>query len=155
LQHLQGFNPGKINEQFIHGLQPYLSSSKGELLRIKALMIISSSVEEIASDFFELTTEDMELLKSQLSHARDFSSKEVLELLLTMSHLSQNLRVMSSTELLDPLSQILDGDKNEAEQDIAAQLITSIVEFEASTKEKMKEVLANSHNNVYVLYMLL
>lgn len=151
LQHMQSFNPGKIKEQFVLGLQPYLSSSKGEALRIQALMVITSSMEEIASntpDLFILTIEDMELLKSQLSHATDFSSKEVLGLLLSLSHLSQNLKVMSSTKLLGSLSQVFEGDKNEAEQEIAAQLIQSIVEFETS-KEETEEVRISPHVNYH------
>lgn len=150
---MQKYNPGRINEQFIDGLQPYLNSSKGALLRVKALMVISSSIEVMAAnvpDLFNLTIEDMELLKSQLSHATDFSSKEVLELLLSLSHLPRNLRVMSSANFLVSLSQIFEGDNNEAEQDIAAQLIQSIVELEeSSTREKVKEVLG--HNCVFFM----
>ena len=142
LQHLQSLNPKRIDEQFILSLQPYLSSSIEKVLRMQALMVIHSSIEGMADNkhsLFVLTTEDMEFLKSQLSHAIDFSSHDVLELLLSLSHLPQNLEMMSLMNLLSSLSLIMEGDMNETEQEIAAQLIQRIMEYEVSSKREVSE----------------
>lgn len=132
LRRMQSLNLGK-SEQFFLGLQPYLTSSK-ETLRIKSLIVISSFVLEITSNLIILTVKDMEFLKSQLRDATDFSLKEILKLLLSLSHLEQNVKVMSSNNLLSSLSQVFEDD-NEAETAIAAQLIQKIVDFEASIDE--------------------
>lgn len=152
LQHMQSFNPRKTDEQLVLNLQPYLSSSVEKVLRVQALMVIRTSTKEIAHNFFVLSTEDMEFLKSQLSHATDFSSLDVLQLLLSLSQLSQNLEMMSVTNLLSSLVMIFEGDKNVMEQEIAAQ---SIVEYEDSTNEEVKEVLCLvCIKSIYIVHVI-
>lgn len=148
LQRIQSYNLSKNDEQLLLVLQPYLSSSTERILRMQALLAISSSIKELANtmpDLFVLTSQDSEYLKLQLGHPTDFSSEGVLRLLLSLSCLSQNIGVMRSTDLLDSLSLIFEGDKNEEEQEIAAQLVQCIVEFDTSTKNVLeKEVYINS-----------
>lgn len=142
LQKVQAF-VGKVDEQLIAVLQPYLTTST-EILKIQALLAISLSsnvVESTKHDFLVMTTQDMNYLKTQLCSEKDFSSKEVLDLLLSISFLPQNLEIMSSGKVLETLSMILEGDDNIEEQEIAARLIQSIVDFEASTEVSDKKVL--------------
>lgn len=141
LQELQRFNLNTTDDkQLLSVLQPYLSSTE-MILRVQALMIISSSTKDLASILSEnvlLNSQDMEYIKLQLSCEADFSLENLLKLLLYLCSLSQNVKMMCSHKLLDSLSLIFETDKN-MEQEIAAQLIQHILEFESSFEAAQAE----------------
>lgn len=106
-------------------------------------MAISSSLKEFEAtipDVLFLTIQDMEYIKLQLSCETDFASAAVLKLLLSLSFLPQNLEAMRSAKFINSLSLIFEGGANLLEQEIAAQLVQAIVEFEASTDSELPDV---------------
>ena len=144
LQRLLKFRLSTANDERLFSvLQPYLGSAE-MILRVQALMVVSLLINEsasIVSDLVFFNSEDMEYIKLQLSCEVDFSSEKLLKLLLNLSSVSQNVVMMSTHKLLDSLSLIFETDKD-MEQEIAAQLIQLIIEFESSSQPvSAKEVL--------------
>ena len=143
LQQLLKFNLSTSDDdkRLFPVLQPYLCSSE-MILRIQALMVVSFPVNDsasiIVSDLVFLNSQDMEYVKLQLSCEVDFSSEKLLKLLLNLSSVSQNVIMMSKHKLLDSLSLIFETE-NDMEQEIAAQLIQRIIEFESSTQAVLTE----------------
>ena len=99
---------------------------------------VNDSASVIVSDLVFLNSQDMEYVKLQLSCEVDFSSEKLLKLLLNLSSVSQNVIMMSKHKLLDSLSLIFETE-NDMEQEIAAQLIQRIIEFESSTQAVLTE----------------
>lgn len=151
LQQIQTYNMSKTDEHLLQVLQPFLTSAE-KILRVQALMAISSSIKGLTSvpGHFVLSIQDMEYLQSQLSHEDDFTSEEVLRLMLSLSCLSQNLRVMRSSKFIDCLSVIFEGKTNVVEQEIAAQLVQIIVESETTS-----EAVATTEEKVYKCFTVM
>lgn len=156
LQQLQRFNLSTTDDkQLFSVLQPYLSSTE-MILRVQALMVISLSIKDLASipsDIVFLNSQDMEYIMLQLGCEVDFSSENLLKLLLHLSSLSQNVKMMYSHKLLDSLSLIFETDKD-MELEIAAQLIQRILEFESSTETVSAEKVVYFYCHTSVSYKL-
>ena len=147
-QCIQCSNEDKVDRQsLLHVLSPYLSYSAEKVLRVQALIVLITFIKQLLAassyDLLILDHQDCEYLNVQLQCSDDFSTLQILQLLSSLSCLSDNVKVMKASQLLASLA---DCDGSKEEEDIAAQLIQCIFDFEESTEEDVQKVMKHVHS---------